>query len=37
MPDLLEVKKNRASADMLVSLVSPRPDRKPAGRRAKQP
>jgi hypothetical protein len=36
LPGLVEVKKDRSSSDMLVSLVAPRPDRKAAPRRARQ-
>jgi uncharacterized LabA/DUF88 family protein len=36
MPDLVEVKKDRSSADMLVSMVAAKADRKQAPRRGKQ-
>jgi hypothetical protein len=34
LPELIEVKKDRSSSDMRVSLIAPRPDRKPAPKRS---
>ena len=36
LPGLVEVKKDRSSSDMLVSLVAPRPARKTTSKRRQQ-